>query len=352
MTLRPHHYIKRPHADVAPAPWKIADLCAAYQWPTKAPGGGVIAIVELGGGFVASDLEQFSLANGDLPIPVVVEVSVDGTTNTPGGDADGEVALDIEVAWASYYAATGHAPQIRIYWCADIATGVRAAVKDNCDVCSISWGADEAQWPAGNGPGSALDMEAAAQAALAAGMVVFAAAGDNDSSDGGPNAVNVDCPSSCPSVVACGGTSKTTATETVWNNEPGQSNGSGTGGGYSQRFAMPVWQLTGAAPESPGLTRMVPDVAANADPNTGYEIFFQGSAQVVGGTSAVAPLYAGLVAAFGKKPAASYGPARLWANPGAFADVVSGDNGQFKAQVGPDPCTGLGVPVGVALAAL
>ena len=353
--MTPHSYIKRPdqtRASGGAGPWKVADLCAAYNWPRGAPGGGVIAIVELGGGWTASDLAAFAAANGLPSVPTVTDISVDGTVNTPGGDADGEVALDIEVAWASYYAATGLAPLIRIYWCSDIAAGVRAAAADGCATCSISWGADEAQWPAGTGPGSALDMEAAAQTALAAGMVVFAAAGDNDSSDGGPNAVNVDCPSSCPSIVACGGTSKTTTGETVWNNEPGQSSGSGTGGGYSQRFAMPPWQFAGAAPESPGLTRMVPDVAANADPQTGYEIYFQGQAQVVGGTSAVAPLYAGLVAAFGAKPATSYAPARLWASPSAFADVTSGDNGQFHAEIGPDPCTGLGAPIGTALATL
>ena len=215
--MTPHSYIKRPdqtRASGGAGPWKVADLCAAYNWPRGAPGGGVIAIVELGGGWTASDLAAFAAANGLPSVPTVTDISVDGTVNTPGGDADGEVALDIEVAWASYYAATGLAPLIRIYWCSDIAAGVRAAAADGCATCSISWGADEAQWPAGTGPGSALDMEAAAQTALAAGMVVFAASGDNDSSDGGPNAVNVDCPSSCPSVVACGGTSKTTAAET------------------------------------------------------------------------------------------------------------------------------------------
>ena len=111
-----------------------------------------------------------------------------------------------------------------------------------------------------------------------------------------------------------------------------------------------TWQTDAPPPPSPSLGRMVPDVAANADPDTGYEIYFHGSTQVIGGTSAVAPLYAGLFAAFGKKlGAAAAGPA-LWANKSAFVDVVSGDNGTYHAAAGPDPCSGLGAPVGSVLA--
>jgi kumamolisin len=283
------------------------------------------------------------------PVPSITDVSVDGTANTPGGEADGEVALDIQMAAAAYLVATGKPATIRIYWAQDIASGVRAAYRDGCDVCSISWGADEANW----GLAAASDMNAAAGEAIAAGMIVLAAAGDNDSSDGGDNAANVDCPASCPNVIGCGGTRKTPTSETVWNNEPGQSNGSGTGGGYSVTFPMPVWQSANGAPSGPiaGL-RMVPDVAANADPDTGYEIFFGGQAQIVGGTSAVAPLYAGLLAALGTKLASKLGAPSLWASRACFADITSGDNGTYSAAVGPDPCTGLGAPIGSALAAL
>jgi len=176
-------------------------------------------------------------------------------------------------------------------------------------------------------------------------MVVFAASGDNDSSDGGPNAANVDCPSSCPHVVGCGGTSKTATAETVWNNSPGQTSGSGTGGGFSTIFKpLPDWQI--GAPNGPG--RMVPDVSANADTNTGYNIVVGGQAVVVGGTSAVAPLYSGLFAAFGKK-LGNINP-KLWLNPMCFNDILVGDNGQFRADRGPDPCSGLGSPIAGRLA--
>ena len=329
--------------------WNVPDLCTAYKWPTGLTGGGVIAIVELGGGWVQSDINSFFQSLGQ-PVPQITDVSVDSTQNSPGSsDADIEVALDIEVAAAAYFAATGHPATIRMYWSQDIASAVQRAASDGSDVCSISWGADEAVW----GATAAGQMESAAAAATAAGMAVFAAAGDNDSGDGGSTPANVDVPSSCPHVVGCGGTRKTATAETVWNDNPGQTNGEGTGGGYSTLFPVQSFQI--GAPPAPtgtqfGKGRMVPDATANADPQTGYNIFVRGAANVVGGTSAVAPLYAGLFAAFGKKP--GFVTPTLWQNPSAFTDITSGGNGFYNAATGPDACSGLGAPVGAKLAAL
>ncbi len=352
MTVKARSYLKRPKKGARPrttdgGPWNVPALCAAYDWPTGLAGGGVIAIVELGGGWNQADVAQFCSSN-NVPVPTITDVSVDGTTNSPGSDADGEVALDIQVAAAAYSEATSQAANIRMYWAQDIAAAVRAAVKDGCDVCSISWGADESTW----GAQAAQDMEAAATEATAAGMVVFAASGDNDSSDGDQTPANVDLPAGCPHVIGCGGTMKTPSTEVVWNNNPGQANGEGTGGGYSTLFPAQSWQLGAPAdPNQGGPTgRMVPDVAANADPNTGYNIVLGGQVQTVGGTSAVAPLYAGLFAALGKK--LGFVTPALWQTPQDFNDVTVGDNGEFHAAVGPDPCTGLGSPIGAAIAQL
>src|SRR5262249_1795119 len=158
-------------------------------WPTDTTGGGVIAIVELGGGWIQSDMDQFFHGIGQ-PVPQITDVSVDGTKNTPDpgpNSPDGEVALDIEVAAAAYYVAPGKPATIGVYCAQDTAAAARAGPADHGEVCSIPWGADEAQWGAQAGH----DMENAAAAATAAGMVVFAASGDNDSSDGGPNRANV-----------------------------------------------------------------------------------------------------------------------------------------------------------------
>jgi kumamolisin len=338
----------------APAPWSTPNLCAAYKWPTGLAGGGVIAIVELGGGWVQSDIDQY-FKSINQPVPNITDVSVDGTKNSPNqstgsnSDPDYEVALDIEVAGAAYYAATGKPATIRMYWSQDIATAVEKAANDGCDVCSISWGADESTW----GTEAANEMESAAANATALGMIVFAASGDNDSSDGSATPANVDAPSSCPHVVGCGGTYKTSTVETVWNDNPGQTNGEGTGGGYSTIFPSQDFQI--GIPKPPagspyGKGRMVPDVAADADPNTGYNVFVHGSITVVGGTSAVAPLYAGLFAAFGKK--LGFVTPSLYQNQPDFNDITSGGNGYYSAAPGPDPCTGLGSPVGNKLAAL
>ncbi|HEX4030832.1 MAG TPA: S53 family peptidase [Terracidiphilus sp.] len=358
-TYNCHPYFKlRKHGIIVAAaetgsPWSIPGLCSAYNWPSGMPGGGVIAIVELGGGWVASDMSAFFKSIGQ-PVPSITDVSVDGTQNTPNqsgeaGEADYEVALDIQVSAASYYAATGKAATVRVYWSQDIASAVQAAASDGCGVCSISWGADEADW----GTSAAQQMESVAESATAGGMIVFGASGDNDSGDGGSTPANVDCPSSCPHVVGCGGTFKTPSEETVWNDDPGQTDGEGTGGGYSTIFPVQSFQI--GAPPAPSSTkygsgRMVPDVAADADPDTGYEIYVHGSSTVVGGTSGVAPLYAGLFASFGAK--LGFVTPTLWKNQKAFNDITSGGNGYYNAAVGPDPCSGIGSPIGKSLAAL
>jgi kumamolisin len=326
-------------------PFRVADLCTAYNFPTGLAGGGVIGILELGGGYTQPDLDQFSQLNG-LPQILPTDVSVNGGQNSPGQDADGEVLLDIQVAAAAYFFCTGQLPTINMFFApnadASFTAVFNAAVAAGCDVLSISWGKDEAGWD----PAVANQVEGAAQAATDSGCVLFAASGDNSSGDGAPGA-NVDMPSSCPHIIGCGGTTKTLFSEVVWGD--GTPNGRGTGGGYSALFPPQDFQV--GAPPSPGQPgRMVPDVAADADPNTGYLVVVNGQEIQIGGTSAVAPLYAGLFAAFGRK--LGFVTPTLWQNPGAFVDITQGSNGSFNAAVGPDPCTGLGVPNGAALAAL
>lgn len=340
--------------------WEVPKLCDAYAWPQNLAGNGVIAIVELDGGWVQADVDAYFQSIGQL-VPTIVDVSVSpGAKNNPNqhvgqqNDPDVEVAMDIQIAAAAYYAATGRAASIRMYWAdnndgGSIAAAIRAATKDGCDVCSISWGSDEANWIAWgkqDGKDYLTDLDQAAEDAAQKGMIVFAASGDNDSGDGGSTPTNVDAPSSCPHVVGCGGTSKTAVAETVWNDDPGNASGEGTGGGYSTFFPEQGFQA--GAPHGPG--RMVPDVSANADPETGYALRVHGQRIVAGGTSAVAPLYAGLFAAFGTK--LGFVSFKLWANHLCFNDITAGDNGFYRGRPGPDACTGIGSPVGTKLAAL
>lgn len=340
-----HFYLKHPRAANPDGSWNVPELLKAYYWPTGLKGGGKIGIIELGGAYVPTDMAQFCATN-NVPAPAVNHVYVGGGAQTnPQDDATGEVMLDGEIAAAAYSAATGLPAEITYFWCTDILPGVRAAHGAGMDVFSCSWGQDEATY----GAGPLHEVEAAVNAAAVDGMAMFAAAGDNDSSDGGSTPANVDGPGSCPHVICCGGTSKTNTTEVVWNNNPGQTNGEGTGGGYSTVFPAETWQV-GAPPAPPKLGRMVPDVSANADPETGYNIVLNGSVQTIGGTSAVAPLYAGLVAACGPKP--GWIGEKIWADQTCFTDITKGDNGVYSAGPGPDPCSGIGALIAEKLAAL
>jgi kumamolisin len=330
-------------------------LGALYKFPKDTDGTGqTIAIIELGGGFETSDLETY-FAGLNIAQPTVTAVGVDGAVNVPGKDptgADGEVLLDIEVVGALAPAAT-----ILVYFAPNTDDGFVDAVATAAHATpaptamSISWGQSEDQWTAQ--ARTALDDALLDAAAL--GVTVTAAAGDNGSSDGTSDGGNhADFPASSPHALACGGTSLRAdgakiATETVWNDGSG---GGATGGGVSDVFALPSWQDGIGVPtaQAPG-GRGVPDVAGNADPETGYEVLVDGTRAVYGGTSAVAPLWAALVARLAQKTASPFGllQPRLYAAKAGFHDITSGNNGAFAAAAGWDACTGLGSPDGAAL---
>ncbi len=357
---QPHPYVVHDGPVSDAAAWTVPELCKAYDWPNDLAGGGTIALIHIRGGWVPSDIAKYFVAQG-LPgkEPRVTDHFLDGgptngsdpsTEKETGAEvaldeADAEVAADIQIAGASYAVATGKPATIRVYWAPDLSAGLRAATADECDVCCITWGADERSWRRA----ATDEFNAAAKAAVDSGMIIVAAAGDNDSSDGGPTPANVDFPASSPYVIACGGTTRFKApgpgepSEIVWNNNPGHADGKGTGGGFSEFFAIPDWQL-GTVQAS---MRMVPDVAAHADPRTGYKILVHGKELAIGGTSAATALFAGLFASFG--PKRGFITPELYKNQVCFNDIEGGDNGKFRALVGPDPCTGLGSPRAAAL---
>lgn len=195
------------------------------------------------------------------------------------------------------------------------------------------------------------------------GVTVCCASGDDGSADGVTDgAAHTDFPASSPNVLACGGTRlessrKKITREVVWN--AGAGNGA-SGGGVSEHFAAPAYQANAGVPPSvnPGhfKGRGVPDVAGDADPATGYQIRVDGRNAVFGGTSAVAPLWAALVAILN----AQTGKALGFLNPALYADVpgtdavhdiTTGNNGAYHAGPGWDACTGLGTPNGQQLLA-
>jgi kumamolisin len=342
----------RPHAaaNVSYTPVQVGQF---YGFPANATATGqTIALIELGGGFRQADITAYFKSLG-MKAPKVVAVSVSGGKNSPGdpNGADGEVMLDIEVA-----AAVAPGSRIVVYFAPNTDQGfidaIATAVHDSTykpSVISISWGAAEANWTA-----QAMNaLDATCQSAAALGITITVASGDNGSSDGVTDGANhVDFPSSSPHVLACGGTTLegsngTITSETVWNDQSGGA----TGGGVSGTFALPTWQSSAGVPKPTSSTggRGVPDVAGNADPATGYTIRVDGQTMVIGGTSAVAPLWAGLIALANQqngKTAGFINPAiyATKARP-AFRDITQGDNGAFKADSGWDACTGLGSPI-------
>jgi kumamolisin len=358
-------------------------IAALYNFPTALGGAGqCIAIIELndidstgkptGAGYSVADLQAYfkKLA---ITMPAVTPVGVDGGANLPGkSQSDGEVVLDIEVAGAIAPAAS-----IAVYFAPNTTGGfidaVNTAVHDDIrkpTVVSISWGGPED--PDGQVASQYLDaLNEAIQQAAALGVTVCVAAGDNGSADMGSDwdgKPHVDFPASSAFSLACGGTSLRAAggkisAETVWNDG---AKGGATGGGVSDFFALPSYQSTLAIPSSPtGFKgRGLPDLAGDADPETGYQIFLDGKWQVIGGTSAVAPLMSGLLAMINQQLQRQFSRtagqinAQIYASSAAadFRDITAGNNdidgnldGEYSAGPGWDACSGLGVPDGSRL---
>ncbi len=350
--------LAKPDASAGFLPNAITRL---YGFPSGSGTGQCIGIIELGGGFNDSDTAA-AFAAMNLSPPKVTAVPVSGGANAPGKDtdADGEVALDIQVAGAG--APEAH---LAVYFAPNTDQGfvdaISQAAHDEANkpsVLSISWGSAESGWT----QQAIAAMTSAFQDAADLGVTVLAASGDGLATDGvSDGKAHVDFPASSPLVVGCGGThlkasGQKIAGESVWN-----SDGGGTGGGISDLFDVPAYQDGVALPVSVNGGRKgrgVPDVAGDADPNSGYRVVVDGQAQVIGGTSAVAPLWAGLFAlinaAAGKPSGQPH--ALLYANPTAFRDTVSGNNKSgrvgYKAAKGWDACTGLGSPRGAAVTQL
>ena len=350
----------RPRAASAPTgtftPRQVAEL---YRFPAGADGSGqCVALIELGGGYKTADLAAYFKELG-LPAPTVTAVGVDGGANTPGGNADGEVMLDIEVV-----ASVAPKAQVTVYFAPNTDQGfvdaIKTAVHDTArkpSVVSISWGGPEESYTVQ----SLKNYDAVFQEAAMLGVTILVASGDNGSADVNPpdNKKRVDFPSASPLVLACGGTSlvansvdTSITSETVWNDGV---QGGASGGGVSTRYALPTWQKAAKVPKIGSRTgRGVPDVAGDADPQTGYRVRVDGQDQVIGGTSAVAPLWAGLVALCNQQLGKPVGflNSLLYTEAGARAslrDITTGNNVGYKAAVGWDACTGLGTPDGTAL---
>ena len=340
-------------------PWFTAlELARLYDMPTNIDGAGqTIGLIELGGGFQESDLDLY-FRKLNIAKPHVDSVSVDGAKNQPDKSmlgADGQVTLDIEVAGA-----VAHGASIKSYFAPNTDTGfvdaVKQAVKDKVTVISISWGQPESSWS----KQGIIALNSALNTAALQGITVLCAAGDSGASDGlHDGKPHVDFPSSSPWVLAVGGTKlKASAgnatTEIVWND-----GSSGTGGGVSELFPLPDWQSGVSVPirKDGQKGRGVPDVAANASPESGYFVVLHGESTIIGGTSAATPFWAGVIALINQGLGRNLG----YVNPtlykaigatAAFRRITQGNNGipnvieGYSAGPGWSPVAGWGSPSG------
>lgn len=342
MQIRPYLKYRRFRYSTAGVNYTPKQLAGFYGFPKTANGSGKkVAVIELGGGYVQSDLDRYFTSLGETVGPVVFH-GIGGAQNRPSDPSsrdDCEVMLDLCVVG-------GMAPgtELHCYMAPDTDAGFLAAVRqataDKMDAISISWGKAENEWDSS----VIAKFNDAFQEAADANITVAAAAGDNGSGDGEPGQ-HVDYPASSPFVLGCGGTSLASTmpiNEVVWNDG---SKGGATGGGVSALFPIPRWQTQANVPG--GKFRGVPDVSGDADPQTGWFVVVDGQKMVIGGTSAVAPMWAAIAVVLSQVLGKNVG----FLNPLLYSlshwnrDITSGNNGTFIARAGYDCCTGLGVPV-------
>jgi kumamolisin len=349
-----------PPTPLTPSGFQPTEIAKVYDFPQGVTGKGVtIGVIEMGGGYLLDDLAQYGKWIG-APTPQIVAVGVDGCTNDPNGATklfDGEVTGDMETI-------AGVAPgaKLAVYFTQNTNQGfldaVNYAVHDKVNqpsILSISWGDVESTYS----ESMLQTFNGVLQAAALLGITVCCASGDHGSSAGEPSGEHVSFPASSPYALACGGTTlmltdhNTIKSEVVWNNETGAS-----GGGFSEVFPIPDWQKSSQvaklAKKYKKTGRGVPDVASVGDPKTGYMILVHGKYVVGAGTSAAAPLWAGLIARVNEKLGRAVGFLNplLYQSSGdfekeaAFRAITSGNNGAYTAGPGWNPCTGFGSPDG------
>ena len=348
----------QPHRATGYLPTEVA---AAYNFPQESTGAGQsVAILEFGGGLDLKDNAQYYTRH-NFKMPEINVVGVDGATNSPGSEADGEVTLDSQIIGAI----APDARQMLIFskddeqgWIDAITRATFAKAGDTPNsVISISWGDPEARWTDEQRRAQGLAFKKAALK----GISVFAASGDDGANDGSQDRkYTTDYPASDPYVTGSGGTRLTIdaqgkiKSEVTWND--GSSGGAG-GGGISESIPLPDFQQDLKMPPDANETgrpgRGVPDLAADASPATGYRVRTNGVEEIAGGTSAVSPLFSALTLRINSALGHPVGYLNPFiyknGNSGIFNDIVSGNINGYKAGKGWDAATGWGSPDGQKL---
>jgi subtilase family serine protease len=365
-----HPTLTQPHAGPGGG-YTPADLTGAYDATPLLQAGvqgtnQTVAVFELDG-YPSSDVTQY-FQTYNLGSPSITNVLVDGVDGSAGAGAI-EVDLDIEVVAAM----APKAAQI-VYEGPNTDQGIndiynQIVTDKKAQIATISWGECESQ--AGNAALQTVDNILSQGAAE--GIAMYAASGDSGAYDCGDTNLAVDTPASDPNITGVGGTNLQLSngaygSESVWSNPNDRQQGpkgAGGGGGISSYFKQPSWQVgPGVQNQYSNGNREVPDVSADADPNTGYSVYCTAAASgcpssgwiVVGGTSAAAPLWAGSTALINEYLQQQQKARMGFANPvlyglqnaqqpfPPFHDVTSGTNLYYPATANYDEASGWGSP--------
>ncbi|HEY8298526.1 MAG TPA: S53 family peptidase, partial [Candidatus Baltobacteraceae bacterium] len=328
-------------------PLLARDVVARYRFPECDGRGQTIGVVQLDGVCKPDDFDRCMSAQGlAVAHPIVKRVDRTVVSHEAATAKDLEAALDVQIIGSLAPGAT-----IVAYEAPNSERGLLDAIREALfgeehrpSILSISYGWPEPLWT----PVALNILEDLFTVAALVGVSVFCSSGDNGAEldyDGKPHVV---APASTPFAIACG------ATIIAQPGDCGEQAWEKTGGGFSARFDVPEWQdVAGTSASLFGVSagRGVPDVAAQQGP--GYYVVMDGVELAMGGTSAVAPMWAALTARINQQLGVAAGcflPI-LYEKRGErlFGEIVSGGNGRFEAGADWNPCTGLGVPNGIAI---
>jgi len=348
-THKRHHHMQRMAKTTQPAGISPATIKTVYGFnPIYASGvtgkGQHIAVATYMG-FKIADVQSYYKSSNLSPVPKVDQVKFNGTP-AYDEDAAGETQLDAEFTGMMAPGAQIHVFASATNDDAGEAAMFTAILDDGrANIINYSWGGCEANLASDHKD----EMETIFNRAIAQGVNILVASGDTGSDGCRDGSLSADWPGASPNVVAVGGTSLTVSgssgRETAW---------SGSGGGISVLFGLPSWQ---SALKAPYKMRSFPDVAFNADPNTGEPVYIHTNGKAgwvtIGGTSMASPQWAGFLALVneartknGKSTLGYVAPliyqASSTTRTSLFNDITSGSNGAYKAAKGWDAVTGLG----------
>ncbi len=338
--LQPHNRPapSQPQATSGPVGYSPQQIATAYDftgaYSAGYNGAGQSIAIATAFTYSPSDVSYFWSSYG-ISAPTIVNVPVDGNAR----QTNVETTLDLERSGAMAPGAT-----VRMYLGANayISTFTdvfnKIVTDDAAKAASTSWGTCEQNYSS-----STLNTDDGIfKAGTAEGITFFAASGDSGAYDCNSSTLSVDYPASDPYVTAAGGTTMQTGSDGGISSETAWSD---SGGGASTVFGEPAWQSGGNS------KRDTADVALDADPSTGYPVYYGGSWSTYGGTSFAAPQWAA-IAAIANQALGAHGKLPMGGNPAlyplagtsAFHDVTSGNNGYYSAGQGWDYPTGLGSP--------